>query len=1159
MASFFPALFWCVVMGFISNSYRASRLSKEPFSERRVDLVLMTLIPTLWFSIQYRSCRDSGGTLDISPNSVIGFAVCCGLWLWGFAGEDEVYQHPPRMVEPLPPRSVSKEVPGTTEVKETRESEGAAAPAEVKRTQKRQEKPWVKPGCSSVPGYGTWKRTELTPGHAPTPKPSVVRRQTTIVPRHKYSSYSHLLAQPSLASSSYVAVRQETPTAAVRPRPQLTPAQIRANVAARKATGQAKVDDPYTPQHRAMLFPASSSADILSALQPSDRAHVVTEWLRLSAVVMETMDQSPLFNTGFANSAASEALRTDRVLRKDLGVISNRFTSLLGWVTHRTSLFWDLSRLDQQWIKQWLDDIVVMATFLRNLGERHGGVRGCEWTWSVHEAVRRFGVAMVDMMKIDVQSLSKKDLEELDSALMQEQARTGQVNGPQCAQSNYKASTMELTAPSYTPANGAPFTGGAGMKPQTSGGGVSEGAGSVMSNGNAAATNSSNPAISEQQQPTSQDTGSPALFPAPTSQQPGTGNPPPPALFSTTSSSQQAGTQAPSSSAQPGPATTLTQPAQTQAQTQSQSTNGWGLAASKYAPQNSGFATSQPVGPSGSSTANTTLTNTSASQAGISGASQVAGAPGADLGGQTGPASASSVNGTPGPGVSTFGAQSAGLVAAGQNTAQQAGQAGWLPVPTFSGLGGLGNQTTAAPTTSASGFGTTAANAPGGAPTPSHTPAPSSSNSSGFSANKSAKPTSATLDTSRKGIRPVLNHEAGKKLRAFEDNTARQYVSEYFKTARREIEQLRTYMASSAKLKSTLSDTNEISDTVSNLTLLWTQIDEWGSENTFERDSRFTDIWVELHGIPAMLDDCIKLARRIMKAAKELKLVTQQKSARKLRDKAKELRGGETRMLMKWPLTNPAASDAQGSSTFVQPATYTNDSFPYPGASDNAQVSAPVPDSSMQSSGSGLSSSLPTSASSPPASIESQLPPLGPRPDLNANTGAALHQLPIPIAQRHFDSFFCEVKAEINETRREMVDSPEDFKDRLISSNEIGSRLLRAEKVFLELWKWANMGDPGDIGDPKYKGDDYHRKTRLEDWWTEARQISAPLELCLALGNDIIHTGNVLGWGESRLKAVAYWLKQLRKLRIKIPMLPYRILLTMPIAGEFDGVELKCS
>ncbi|KAK6393971.1 hypothetical protein LTR95_019585, partial [Oleoguttula sp. CCFEE 5521] len=124
--------------------------------------------------------------------------------------------HPSREIEPLLPRSVTIEAAAATEVKETRESEEAAAPTEVKRTQKRQEKPWVKPGCSSVQACGTWKRTELTPGHAPTPKPSVVRRQQTIVPRHKYSSYSHLLAQPSLASSFGQVSHRETPK--LRPR-----------------------------------------------------------------------------------------------------------------------------------------------------------------------------------------------------------------------------------------------------------------------------------------------------------------------------------------------------------------------------------------------------------------------------------------------------------------------------------------------------------------------------------------------------------------------------------------------------------------------------------------------------------------------------------------------------------------------------------------------------------------------------------------------------------------------------------------------------------------------------------------------------------------------------------------------------------------------------
>ncbi|KAK6436976.1 hypothetical protein LTR95_006829 [Oleoguttula sp. CCFEE 5521] len=311
MASFFLALFWCVVMGFISNSYRTSRLSKEPFSSRQVELVFMTLLPVIWFWIQYRSCRGSKGKLDVALYSVIGFGICCGLWLWGFAGEDEVSQHPPRMVEPLPPRSVSKEASAATEVKETRESEGVAATTEVKRIQARQEGPWVKPGCSSVQEYGTWKRTELTPGYAPTPKPSVVRRQTTIVPRHKYSSYRHIAAQPSLASSSCVAARQETPTLAARPRPQLTPDQIRANVATRKATGQAKVDDTYTPQQRAILFPASPEAEIFTALSPSDCASVITQWLQLSGDITTLGKRYITFRVDTTCSITASALIHD--------------------------------------------------------------------------------------------------------------------------------------------------------------------------------------------------------------------------------------------------------------------------------------------------------------------------------------------------------------------------------------------------------------------------------------------------------------------------------------------------------------------------------------------------------------------------------------------------------------------------------------------------------------------------------------------------------------------------------------------------------------------------------------------------------------------------------------------------------------------------------
>ncbi|OQN98372.1 hypothetical protein B0A48_15640 [Cryoendolithus antarcticus] len=1133
MDPFLFALLFCVFVDFNDN-YCTSRLNKEPPSERLVSGAFMILPPAIWSLVQFVTWRRSEAELDICWLSFFGVLVSWCLVLWGCFTEDEVYQYPPRVVEPLEPRTVIKEAPAATEVKETRESESAAAPTEVKRIQKRQGKPWIKPGCSSVQEYRTWKRTELTPGHAPTPESSVVRRQPAIiVPRHKYSSYSHLLAQPSLASSFGQVSHRETRTPAARPQKTAVQEQITANLAARKAA----LNDPYTPQQRAILFPASSSADILSALQPSDRAHVVTEWLRLSAVVMETMDESPLFNTGFANSAASQALRTDRVLRTDLEAISNRFDSLLGWVTHGTSLFWDLSRLDARWMEQRLSDIVVMERFLRNLGERHGGLKRCEWTWKVHEAVRAFGVAMVGMMKIDVQRLSKKDLEELDSAVTQELAKAGQVNGrsdQQYGQSYDTRLMTEQVAPPYQPADGASLDGGAGKTPQTS-------AASAFG----------------QQQSTTQSTAPPASFSAPIPQPTGTGNHLPPAFF-TALSSQQTSSSILSTSAQPVPATTSTQTPQTQSHPQTRSTNLSGLAASKFAPQNVGFATSQPAGPSGSSTASTTLTNTSASQAGISGASQVARAPGTGLVGNIGPGSASSVNGTPGSGPSTFGAQPAGLVVGGQNTAQRAGQAGWLPVPSFSGREGFGNQTTAVPTTSASGFGATAANASGPPPIPAPTPASSIPNPAGLSDNKPAGHTPAALDTPKGGVGPVLNHETGKKLRAFEVKTARQYVGEYLKTARRDILKLQTYIDDKANLESTLSGTTEISDRVSKPTLSWTQIDKWGSKNLFDRDARFGDIWVELYGIPKMLDECIKLARGIMKAAKSFDLVAHHKSTRKLRDEAKELRGGETRMLMQWPPTNPPVSNAQGSSTFVQPAPYTNDSFPCPGTSDNAQVSAPVPDSAMQSSGSGPSSSLPTSTSSPPADTETELPALGPRPTLDGNTAAALHELPISIAQRHFDSLFAELEDKITETVHAMT-TPAEFKQQLRSSSWVSERITPMVTVLLELHKWPNLGDLQGPIDPKKNGDDYHRKTRLQDEWEEARQISALLDECIWLGNGIDRTAKKQGWEEYGFKYVSRWLVRMSDLRRKIPMLAYEILLTMPIDGEIDDVELECS
>ncbi|KAK6406129.1 hypothetical protein LTR95_018697, partial [Oleoguttula sp. CCFEE 5521] len=453
-------------------------------------------------------------------------------------------------------------------------------------------------------------------------------------------------------------------------------------------------------------------------------------------------------------------------------------------------------------------DIVVMERFLRNLGKRHGGVKGCEWTWSVHEAVRRFGVAMVGM-KVDIKSLSQSDLGELDLWVTQEQARLGHGSGANrqpYGQPYDTASTTEQAAP-HQSADGASLAGGAGKMPQTSGGGASAEAGSFTSDVSAPTFNSSAFAAFGQQQPTPQGTASSGTFPAPTPQQPGTGNPPPPAFFNTTSS-QQAGTSTTSSSAQPVPDTTSAQPAQTQTHPQTHSTSFGGLAASKFASQNAGSATSQPVGPSGSSTASTTLTTTAAPQTGISGASQVAGAPGAGLGGQTGPASASSVNGTPGPGVSTFGAQSAGLVAGGQYIWQQGGQTGAPLVSNFTGTGGFETQTTAAGTASASGFGTTAANTFNPAPTPAPTPAPSVPNPSSFSDNKSAGLTPASLDMLQKGVRPVLNHEAGRKLRTFTDQIAQEYVSEYFITARREIEELHTYMADSVNLKAILRDTS---------------------------------------------------------------------------------------------------------------------------------------------------------------------------------------------------------------------------------------------------------------------------------------------------------------------------------------------------------------
>nr|OQO22200.1 hypothetical protein B0A51_10864 [Rachicladosporium sp. CCFEE 5018] len=644
MDPFLFALLFCVFVGFSANSYRTSRLNKEPPSARLVSGAFMILPLAIWSVIQFVSWRRSEAELDICWLSLLGALICWCLVLWGCFTEDEVYQYPPRHIEPLKPRTVTAEVPAATTVKETRESEGAAAPTEVKRTQKRQDKPWVMPGCSSVHEYGTWKRTELTPGHAPTSKPSIVRRQPTIVPRHKYSSYSHLLAQPSLASSFGQVSHRETPTSAARPQKTAAQEQITANLAARKAA----LSDPYTPQQPDILFPVCSSADILSALQPSDRAHVVTEWLRLSAVVMETMDKSPLFNTGFANSAATHALRTDRVLRGDFEAILNRFTSLLGWVTHGTSLFWDLSRLDAQWIEQRLSDI----------------------------AVRRFGVAMVGMMKIDVQSLSKKDLEELDSAATQELAKAGQVNGAngqQCGQSYGPPSMTEQAAPRYQPADGASLAGGAGKMPQTSGGGAPAGTGSFTSNGSAPTFNSSAPAASSQQQPATQSTAPSASFSTPTSQQTGAGNPAAPAFF-TASSSQQASTSTPSSSAQPVPAATLTQPAQTQAHPQTQSTKFHGLAASRHAPQNYGTGHSQAAEPSGTSTSSASSSSNSAAPAVTSGASQVAGASSGGLIGHAVSGSASSVNGTPDTGVSTSETQSARPAAGGLGFGAQSGR-----------------------------------------------------------------------------------------------------------------------------------------------------------------------------------------------------------------------------------------------------------------------------------------------------------------------------------------------------------------------------------------------------------------------------------------------------------------------------------------------------
>ncbi|KAK6436977.1 hypothetical protein LTR95_006830 [Oleoguttula sp. CCFEE 5521] len=735
----------------------------------------------------------------------------------------------------------------------------------------------------------------------------------------------------------------------------------------------------------------------------------------------------------------------------------------------------------------------------------------------------------IDMVKVHVESLDELQVKELKDWVGKEMQLRAvpAIDEQQCGQSNYTISTTEQAAPPYQPADGRSLVGRAGMQPQPSMGGATPapGAASFASFGSAATPNNSTSAGFGQQQVTTQGSAPPAFTPVPTP--------------------QHNGTAASSTSAQPTPATTSTQTGYTQAQ----SSNGSGLAASKFAPQNSGLATSQPAGPSRSSTGSTVSTNNSASQTGTSGPSQVAGASSGGLGWQAGSGSPNSVNGTPGSGVSTFGAQSIGLVAGGQNIGQQGGQAGVPLASNLTGTGGFGIQTTAAGTASASGFGTAAANPLNPAPTPAPTPAPSVPNPASFSDNKWAGLTPASLDMLQKGIRPVLNNEAGVKLQEYTDQIAQGYVSEYLTTARRESEEIRTYMADSVTLKATLRDTSKICDRVHNLILLWTQLDEWGSKNTFARDFRFEDDWVEEHGILNMLDECIELACAINDAAKRFNLVNRYKSVRNLKEKATELRGGETRMLVKWPLANAHAGNAQESSASVQSASYTNDSFPSPGSSNTAQVNVSVPDAAVLPSGSGVSSSLPIPTSSTPANTEATPPAVSSTPDLNKHLAAALHKLPIDVAQYHFDTYFAITAVEIEQIRAKMT--PEKKFEGVFRSNKfVSNRLKRMKTAFHELDKWANLGDPrGGINDSNYKPDDYHRKTRLEDWWTDARQISELLNKCLALGQDIFHIAMTKHWDEPGLQWVDRWLKQMNVLRDNIPMVPYEELLTSERRG----------
>ncbi|KAK6406130.1 hypothetical protein LTR95_018698, partial [Oleoguttula sp. CCFEE 5521] len=223
--------------------------------------------------------------------------------------------------------------------------------------------------------------------------------------------------------------------------------------------------------------------------------------------------------------------------------------------------------------------------------------------------------------------------------------------------------------------------------------------------------------------------------------------------------------------------------------------------------------------------------------------------------------------------------------------------------------------------------------------------------------------------------------------------------------------------------------------------LLWTQIDEWGSENTFARDFRFDDDWVEEQGILNMLDECIALACGIIDAAMNSNLVNRYKSVRNLKEKATELRGGTTRILMKWPPTNPNAGGGQGSSTSVQPVSYTNDSFPSPGSSNNART---------------------------PANTEATPPAVSSTPGLNKNLAAALHKLPIDVAQHHFDTHFATTAGEIEQVRAKMT--PEDkFEGVLRTSKFVSDRLKRTKTAFHKLDKWANLGDPrGGINDPNH-------------------------------------------------------------------------------------------